>query len=273
MNTVNHGVTTIFGFLCGPFSELDPIWGLTALSVFTGIVMLLIFRLTSNQKGIRKAKNRIKAHFLELRLYNDDLRLMVTAQKDILKSTLGYMRYSVVPMLFLIVPVVLIMIQLSLWYDRRPLAPGDAALVTVHYRSSASFDEHVALRVPEGLKVETPPVRIPEKKEVVWRIKALNPGSYELAFEGNPATVIKQLVAGENLAQISVKRVGPGFYRQLLHPGERALSPEAGIDAIEVAYPAISYTVLGWNIHWLVIFFVVSIAAGFLLKGVFRVEV
>ena len=85
MDTFNCIITNLFELLCSPFAELDPWWGLSALSVLTGVVMLVIFRFTSNQGGIRSAKNRIKAFFLEVRLYNDDLGLIFSAQKNILR--------------------------------------------------------------------------------------------------------------------------------------------------------------------------------------------
>ncbi len=273
MDSFNHIITSIFDALCAPFASLHPAWGLSALSVLTGVAMLIIFRFTSNQEGIRRIKNRIKAYFLEARLYNDDLGLVFAAQKNILKNTLAYMRYSLTPMLFLIIPVVLIMIQLSLWFDRHPLHAGDSAMVTVTYGDHESFNEGVVLHAPEGIEIETPPVRIPEKREVVWRVKARENGSFDLTFSNNPDVVTKRVTVSDGLKRLSVRRVAPGLYQQLLHPAETSIPPATGIESIEISYPFITYSFLGWSIHWLVIFFVVSIAAGFLLKGIFGVEV
>ena len=172
MDFFNHLMCAFFDVVCAPFKHLHPLWGLLALSVVTGVIMLLIFRLTSNQKGIQKVKNRIKAHFFEIRLFNDDLGLMLEAQKNILKANFTYMKYSLKPMLFLIVPVVLIMIQLSVRFDRHALNVGESAIVKLAFKDSASFEENVMLKVPEGVEIETPPLRMLEEKEIDWRIKA-----------------------------------------------------------------------------------------------------
>jgi uncharacterized membrane protein (DUF106 family) len=273
MDVFNHLICVFFDVVCAPLKHLHPLWGLLALSVVTGVVMLLIFRLTSNQKGIQKVKSRIKAHFFEIRLFNDDLGLMLEAQKNILKANLTYMKYSLKPMLFLIIPVVLIMIQLSVRFDRHALNVGESAIVKLAFKDSASFDENVILKVPEGVEIETPPLRMREEKEVDWRIKADRQGTFELEFGLSSGVTTKQLVVDNKVARLSAKRVSKSLLQQLLYPAEKSIPDYVGIDYIEITYPAITYTVFGWSIHWLVIFFAVSIVAGFMLKGFFRVEI
>jgi len=273
MDVVNHLICTFFDVLCAPFKYLHPWWGLLALSIFTGLVMLLIFRVASNQAGIQKVKNRIKAHFFEIRLFNDDLGLMLEAQRNILRANLTYLKYSLKPMLFLMVPVVLIMIQLSVRFDRHALQVGESAMVKLKFKNAAAYDEDALLTVPEGVKIETPPLRIREGMEIDWRIKAEGQGIFDLAFALNPGVVTKRLAVNDALTRLSVKRVSTNFLQQLLYPAERSIPEDAGLEYIEITYPPIAYTVLGWRIHWLVIFFVVSIAIGFMLKGFFKVEI
>lgn len=273
MDLFNHLMSTLFDLLCVPFKHLHPWAGLLAFSLFTGLFMLLIFRFTSNQAGIRKAKNRIKAHFFEIRLFKDDLGLMLEAQKNILKANLTYLKYSLNPMLFLIVPVVLIMIQLSVRFDRHPLQAGESAMVKLKFNEAASFDESALLAVPEGVELETPALRIREENEIDWRIKAQKKGAFDLEFTLNAGAVTKRLVVDEKFTKLSVKRVSGSILQQLLYPAEKSIPEEMGIAYIEIAYPPLVYTVFGWSIHWLIIFFVVSIATGFMLRGFFKVEI
>ena len=48
---------------------------------------------------------------------------------------------------------------------------------------------------------------------------------------------------------------------------------DTAIVSVEVTYPTLPLTVFGWELHWLVIFFVVSMAAGFALRGPLGVEI
>jgi len=273
MDTFNHLISSFFDLAFSPFSIFEPLIGLMVVSIVTGIIMLIIFRYTSNQSAIRRIKNRIKAHFLEIRLYKDDLGAMMEAQKHILRYNLTYMKHSLKPMLFLMIPVVLIMIQMSLWFDRYPLEPGKEIIVKLAFENQAQFNEDALLKTPEGISVETPPLRIKEEKAIYWRIKALNPGKYYLEFILNSDILNKIIVVDDRLARLSVKKVSPNLLQQVLYPAEKSFPKNLGIDYIEINYPSISYNLFGFQIHWLVIFFVVSILTGFLLKKVFRVEI
>jgi len=273
MNTFNHLISSLFDLAVSPFSSFHPLVGLVVLSILTGIMMLIIFRYTSNQEAIRRTKNRIKAHFLEIRLYKDDLGAMMEAQKNILRHNLTYMKHSLKPMLFLMLPVVLIMIQMNLWFDRCPLKAGESAIVKIEFQNQDSFNENVGLKAPEGITVETPPLRIQEEKAIYWRIKALSKGRYDLEFLLKPDILTKNLVVDDRLSRLSIKRVSSNLFHQFLYPAEKSFSKNSGIDHIEIRYPSVSYHIFGWQIHWLVIFFVVSILTGFLLKRFFRIEI
>ena len=140
MQFVNSIITPIFDLLLRPLSGVSPVWGLLIVSAVVGVIMVLIFKYTSNQDGIKGAKDKMSAYLMEIRLFKDDMRLMFAAQGRILRTNLTYMRYAVTPMLFMIVPVVLIIAQLAVRYADRPLRPGESALVTLKLAES-SFDE------------------------------------------------------------------------------------------------------------------------------------
>ena len=273
MDLFNLIICRLFDLITTPFATLHPYWGLITISILTGFIMLLIFRFTSDQEGIQEVKNRIKAHIFEIRLFNDDLKLMLEAQKNILKANLTYMKYSLKPMIFLIFPVVLIMIQLSLRFSQHPLTIGESAIVKVKFQDQASFNKNLILKAPEGIKIETPPLRILGKKEVDWRIKALKKGTYDLGIEVGKMTFSKSLKVSDQLLRLSTRRVSANILQQFLYPGERSLPSESGIEYIEIKYPTITYHIFGWHVHWLVIFFAVSILTGFMLKGLFKVEI
>ena len=138
MWTFNSIVAKIFEVLFLPFRSLSPWWGMLVVSLLTGLGMLLIFKYTSNQAGIRRTKDRIKAHLLEMRLYQDSLRNSFKAQGGILKANLKYMSHSLKPLLVMFVPVILILIQLNFWFAYRPLKPGEPVLLKLKLKESFS---------------------------------------------------------------------------------------------------------------------------------------
>ena len=80
-------INGIFNVIFAPFKGMHPAVGLLVISVATGIVMLLIFGKTSNQRAIRQAKGKLKAHISEIWLFRDDLPQMLIAFFRVLGNT------------------------------------------------------------------------------------------------------------------------------------------------------------------------------------------
>lgn len=282
MEIVNSALRAIVSGLLFPFRGLPPLVGLTVVSLATGIAMLLVFKATSDQAGISAVKRKIHACLFEIRLFNDDLRAILRAQGELMRHNLAYLRFSLVPLLWMIVPFVLLIAQLQFHYGYQPLAPERAALVEVVLTEGweealpaaavEDFDGFtrpaVALEAPDGVRIETPGVWAPEAREMTWRIAGGHPGDYQLAVEVAGERYAKSLrVADEpGVRLLSPIRTDGGFWEQVLYPAEPPL-PAGPVQSIAVAYPGAEVWFLGWTTHWIVVFFILSIVFAFALRN------
>jgi len=283
METLNRILNFIFDSLLGIFAGLDPAYGLLVVSVITGILMLIVFRYTSDQKGIKRAKNLVKAHFLATRLYKDDIAQMLATMKNIIVSNLFYMSKSVKPMLFMLVPVGLVLIQLDSRYEHRPFKVGESTVITVitvrqHMNDAAtptSLDalSKISLSAPSGIKMETPALRILEKAEMSWRIKMEQEGSFDLQINDAGQVFQKRVFVSNALTALSPSKDRKSFSASLFSPAEPSLPADASVESIMLAYPKRDLSLWGIGFHWLLGFFILSLIAGFALKGVFKVEI
>jgi uncharacterized membrane protein (DUF106 family) len=278
METLNHILNFTFDGLLGLFSGLNPSFGLLAVSVITGVLMLLVFRHTSDQKGIKRAKNLVKAHFLAIRLYKDDISQMLSTMKNIIVSNLFYMSKSLKPMMFMLVPVALVLIQLDSRYEHRPFKIGEPTIVSVRLTpdktpSTLSALSEVTLHAPEGIKIETPPLRIPEKLEVAWRIRMEKEGIYDLIIQSGGQKFSKRLNVSSELTALALNKERTSFTAALFNPAEISLPSDSPFESIAITYPKRTLNMFGVSFHWLAGFFVLSLIAGFALKGVFKVEI
>lgn len=271
----NEAFGKLFEILFFPFQRMTPWAGMVFISFLTGLLMLWIFRLFSNQQGIRRVKNRIKAHLLELRLFKDNLSLSLKAYKNILRYNLKYMGYSAKPMLVMIIPLILILIQLNLWFSYQALKPGEATLLKVKLGQDQNpLQVEISPFPSSGLLIETPPLRLEEEREISWRIRATEKGTHEIQLRLGNQTISKKVIVEEKpLAKISSLKVGGYFWNQLLNPGEPPLPKNIPLRAVEIRYPHQSMNFFGLKIHWLIAYFVLSIAFGFGLKSAFKVEI
>lgn len=265
----------IFDVLFFPFRGLDHWVGMVYISILTGLFMLFIFRFTSNQEGIRKVKDMIKAHLLELRLFKDSFAISFKAQGSIFRCNLKYIGYSAKPMLVMIIPLVLIIIHLNLWFGYQSLAPGERAILKV--RLKQGFDPlqlSLSVAPSSGFTIETPPLRMGEEREINWRLQAKGKGIHDILLILNGEEIHKKLtVSGKPLSRISPAKVRKDFLAQLLNPGEPPISSNSPLEAIKIVYPSKNMSLFGWPIHWLIVYFVLSILFGFSLKGIMKVEI
>jgi hypothetical protein len=255
-----------------PLHGLPPLASLAIVSLLAAIGALMVFRRASDQRRIRSAKRAIHASLFEIRLFADDPRAILGSLSDLLRQNFVYVRLSLVPLLWMIVPLLLLMAQLQFQYGYAGLRPGESALVKVTL--CAQRPGELALRAPGGLRVDTSPVWIPSLREAAWRISAADEGEYELTVMAGDETATKTVrVAAppDRPARRSPARLEAGFLNELLHPAERPLPTGGAITSIEVTYPKMSIYVFGWAVDWMIVFFALSILMAYALRRRFGV--
>src|SRR5262245_38326100 len=136
---LNKVLTFVFGLVYVPLKWLGPLWSLVGISWLAGLFLVWVFGKVSNQDAIRRTRDRLSGELIGLRLFKDDLRVFFGIQFQVLLWTFRYLRHSLVPMLILMVPALVILIQLNLHYGARPLRVGEQTLVKVKLRDPAAL--------------------------------------------------------------------------------------------------------------------------------------
>ena len=262
-----------FDLILSPFRTLSPVWALLLLSLLAGLFMLLIFRYTSDHQRVKETKNVIKAHFLELWLFRDDPWIMLSAQGQILRLNGRYLKLVLKPALVLIVPMTLFLMALDGWFASRPLHLGEEAIVAIQVgEEKTDLLERATLAASNGVTVETLPLRVPQTKELNWRIRAQTVGHHKISVNLPDQTVEKQVVVSQEFVRVSASRLSSALWQALFYPNESPLPPRAGLRQIDIYYPARSIQIFGWEIHWLVAFFILSTICAFAFRRIFGVE-
>jgi hypothetical protein len=276
MSAVNAALRPVFDLLLAPFAAWPPIVSLVVVSLLVSVLMLVVFKKTSNQAALAVVKRKIHAGIFEIRLFNDDLRAILRAQNEILRHNLTYLRLSLWPMLFLLPPLVLVIAQLQFHYGYQGLRPGQRALLEVDLSPEAASGARPRARLdlPAGLRAETDAVWIKAESQLLWRLVAERDGDYELGLEiaGAPR-LTKTVRVTPRTVRLSPERVDPGFLSQLLYPAEPPLPADSPVRAVRLSYPEREVWVLGHGMHWMIPFFALSIVFAFALRGLFKVTI
>ena len=278
-------INSIFGVIVDlalfPFREMSPMIGLTCFSLAAGVGMLYVFKWTSDQKGLEDVKRKIHAGIFEIRLFSDDIQAIFAAQRDIFRYNFVYLRLALTPLLWMIIPFVLMVAQLQLHYGYEGLMVGEPVIVKVAMSGERAVynglgveggvgSSVVELEVPDGLRLETPRLTIRSLNQAEWRLVADEPGSYELGIRVGDQVYSKSVEVSSQVVKRSPIRTDR-FLDQLLFPGEPGFPSGAAVSAIEVLYPERKVNFFGWDTHWMVPFIIIAIILAFALKKPLRV--
>lgn len=270
---LNLAATHIARVALAPIAWLPGWLSLSLIAVVTGLLMLWVFKHTSNQPAIRRTRNQIKANLLSLTLFKDSLAVSLRAQGRILLNAARLIGLSFVPMLVMALPMSLLLGQLSVWYQARPLPVGAETVVTAHFRAGdLDPTAEAMLESSPAFDLRAGPVRVKGKQLVCWRIQAMQPGLHALTVTVRDQPFTKELAIGDGFLPVSVVRPRWNWLDALLHPRERPFTPGSDVQTIEIAYPERTSSVAGTD-WWLWYCFGVSLAAAFAVRPLLRVAV
>src|SRR5215831_19282127 len=106
---------------------------------------------------------------LAVRLFQDQLGVVLRAYGSLVAGTGRYLKLAFKPLLFVIIPLTLLIIQLDRYLGSTPVETGQPFLVKAQAASPDAIDD-VALSLPPELATTAPPVHDPASGEVTWRV-------------------------------------------------------------------------------------------------------
>lgn len=271
VSPINHLFNAIGNAVMRFFDGASPWPGLVAFSFVITLFALAVFRFLSNQRALAAARNRAFARILEFRLYSHEPRAAFGVFARVLGATLGYLKHYALPIAILLPPVLLLLAQMSLWFEHRPLRPGETALLTVTLRPGLPLDE-VSAVPPDGVSLDTDALRIAGERQIVWRLRADAAAGGAIDVRTPGGEVAKTLIVSPQPARVSTLRTAGGAWARLAHPAEPAIERDAGIESISIAYPRREICVGNRPVSWVLACFMLTIIIGLALKPLFGVE-
>ena len=204
---------------------------LPAAAILLGWLTALVFRWTTRPAALRSTGKRIYGHLLEFRLFFDEPALVWRAQLALLREQARFLGLLLPGILLLSLPSAWVMWQLDAFYGHRPLNTGEAAVVTAQLSRAVGSGDRMELRGEGAVRVETPPVRIGQDRQVSWRIRASGSGkegALDLQWNGR---------AFRKTVWVTTR----------LTPPLQALGmPKGDVESLEVDYPKTSAQWILW---------------------------
>lgn len=269
---LNNIANAVANILLAPIGWLPGWLSLIILSILMGGFMLMVFKCTTQQQAIGKLRNGIQADLLALKLFPPEPHIVLKSQARILIGSLRLFFHSLRPMAILMIPGTLVLTQLGSWYQMRPLLPGEKAMVTMKCTGpSEQILPSVTLNSSEGAAIHMGPVRIPARQEIRWEITAQKEGTYQLVFQLGDRCWEKTLIIAKGFHPVSALRPGWDWREILLHPLEKPLPSDSGIQSLAIDYPERQSWIYGTH-TWLISFLLITCGSAWLWKPILRVH-
>lgn len=250
----------------------SPLAIVIIVSLVIGLVMVVLFGYTSDQKAIGIAKDQLKAHLLAVRLYRDQIPVVMGSYGKILRGTGRYLKLAFMPLLYVIVPITLLMVQIDRYLGQTPLPVNAPFLMTAHLTSGDTLND-VTLDLPPEITMTAPAVHVTDGNEIVWRLAGAKDGKYSVKISIHGQSVEKSVFIGNDLPRISTIRLRGQFWSRFFSSAEPALPENSTIDSISINYPDRNIDIAGYGMNWIWLFFILSMIAGFIFKELLGIKI
>jgi uncharacterized membrane protein (DUF106 family) len=250
----------------------SPLAIVVIVSLVVGLLMVVLFGYTSDQKAIGIAKDQLKAHLLAVRLYRDQIPVVMGSYGKILRGTGRYLKLAFRPLLYVIIPITLLMVQIDRYLGATPIPQNTPFLLTVHTSGGDALND-VTLDLPPEITMTAPPVHVPAENEIVWRLVGSTEGKCEVKILAAGQSAAKAISVGSDLSRISAVRLRGHFWERMFSSAEPALPENSQIESISINYPDRNIELAGYGMNWIWLFFILSMVAGFAFKELLGIQI
>jgi hypothetical protein len=258
--------------LLAPIAMMPGWLSATLVAAATGVAMLVVYKYTSRQRAVQRRRDAIKANLLALSLFKDSVPVTLRCQRRIIAGAFHLLALSIVPMLVMIAPMCLLLAQLALWYQARPLRVGEEAVLTVLLSDEAKEMPEVQLEPTAAAEATVGPVHVPTKRMVCWNLRAQEEGCHLLTLDVAGRKIEKEMAVGDGFMPVSLERPARDWWDALLNPREAPLPRDSAVQSVAIDYPDRAGWTSGSN-SWVIYWFIASMIAAFCVRPLLKVHI
>lgn len=207
MQTIAHALRQFAALLAAPCDWFGPVLGLTLWSVASGVLMLLVLKVTTDQAGMTVARDRMSSTVYEMRLFMDSPRLLLGAQWRFLIWNARYLGKMLPAFLIFLPPLALVYPQMEIRYGLAPLPVSEHLLLRVALADGVDPGEAAVKGTQGAVTVTAPPFWDEARRELLLRLRVERPGEHEVTVRVAGTELEKTISADPQAPLVSAERV------------------------------------------------------------------
>lgn len=230
---------------------------LAVIALLVSLGITLVQKYKGNQKRIKRLKNDIKKLRKKLKKHKDDTDKMMEVQGEMTTKNLAVMKESFRPMVYYIIPTLLIFLWMGSALAYQPLEPNQPFNVTLNLQENFQGDLNEITIEPTPNLQETSKEVNGEENQIIWTLQG-SEGDYVLLFEGPGFAESKSIIITTQRRYTEPVEQGSGAI-QLIRVGNEDTKPFG------------SFTLFGWQPGWLAGYIIFSVFFGFFMRKLLKV--
>ena len=246
----------IFNPIFGPLLNWNPALGVAIIAAIITVIITLAYKYLTDQDKMKHLKGRQKEFQKEMKSHRDNPEKMMSVQKEAMKVNMEYMKHSLKPTLFTMLPILLIFGWMSgaLAYD--PITVGESYTIIADFADGVSGQAQLVLDLESEFS-SSEAVQTISEGSVTWRVKSKTIGEHILAVEtGGASERVTVLVTDGSLEYADA---------EVKFTDSDVVSIEVGYDKLT---PLGDLSIFGWNPGWLAWYIVISLILSLGLRKV-----
>jgi len=275
MTAFFHLMNTAFDFILFTQGHTGRYAAIVLLSAVSAVIFMALFKKVSNQAGIKREKAKIVGNLFQMRLYKDRLSLILSSIFNVFKHNLFYIRYMLVPLIVIIIPLMIITVQVNQRCGYKPFIPGDEFIVTADLNDSGLLDA-IECQTTNGIELSTPVMRIYEQGRAYWRakVRSRTEASETISlYADNQKIGSKTIVAGRPAERFIPQKIKGGNFEAIFFNAEGFLPAASPLEKLTINYPRATYGFLWVGMDAVVLYFLLTLIFALIIKPFFKVSV
>jgi hypothetical protein len=173
------------------------------------------------------------------------------------------------------------MMQINNRLDYLPLGENEPFIIRAELDTNVishipDFLERVQCKTSPGIIMETPPLRVASEASVFWRARVLNSHGQQyirLGIEGTEEVLEKKVVTNLKTRRFMPQKIKWTLWKGALHSAEEPIPEMAPFKVVSVSYRPVKYSFLVWNFDPVVLFVILTLCWGFVIKSFMGVKI
>ena len=246
----------VFNPVLLPLINMNPFWGIVILSFAISLLIVIIYKLVTNQEEMKKLKDEQKEYQKRLKGLKSNPEEMMKVQKEAMKKNMAYMKHSFKPTLITFIPIILIFGWMNAHLVYEPIYPGETFSVTAMFEESLTGEAELV--GDEDIELISEVKQEIKENQATWNLKSSTGEHFLTVKVGNDEQTKKVLIT-----------------KELKYEEAISLYQHSDIEKIQVNYnklkPAGNFSLFGWKPGWLGWYIIFSIVFSMGLRKALKI--